>query len=192
MINISYDSICVTKVLSGYHVCVVYIMKVTSLATQSRLLSAFLVCGSGMMQSPLVRQTQMCLLCDPLLIDARVAFVELLVGEDRNVRRETHTLLLLRPTQIFYRLLWDLTRFSVVTIRRVSPQAFQNLSFIKCIIFIFSHKVLSFLYQSPTKCAYSQFFLILITYCYNLGFVSVLSGSSTFEKTEGKEFMKHF
>jgi hypothetical protein len=91
MINISYDSICVTKVLSGYHVCVVYIMKVTSVATKSRILSAFLVCGSGVMQSPLVRQTQMCLLCDPLLIDARAAFVELLVGEDRNVQRVAHT-----------------------------------------------------------------------------------------------------
>jgi len=91
MINISYDSICVTKVLSGYHVCVVRIMKVTSMATESRILSECLVCGSGVMQSPLARQTQMCLLCDPLLIDARVAFVELLVGEDRNVRREAHT-----------------------------------------------------------------------------------------------------
>jgi hypothetical protein len=91
MINISYDSICVTKLLSGCHVCVVYIMKVTSMAKESRILSAFLVCGSGVMQSPLARQTQMCLLCDPLLIDARVAFVELLVGKDRNVRREAHT-----------------------------------------------------------------------------------------------------
>jgi hypothetical protein len=82
MINASYDSICVTKILSGYHVRVVCIMKVTSMATESRILSAYLVCGSGVMKSPLVRQTQMCLLCDPLLIDARVAFVELLVGED--------------------------------------------------------------------------------------------------------------
>jgi len=81
----------VTKVLSGYNVCVVYIMKVTSIAKERRILSAFLVCGSGVMQSPLVRQTQMCLLCDPLLIDARVAFVELLAGEDRNARREART-----------------------------------------------------------------------------------------------------
>jgi hypothetical protein len=91
MINISYDSICVTKVLPGYHVCVVHIMNVTSMATKRRILSAFLVCGSGVMQSPLVRHSQMCLLYDPLLIDARVAFVELLVGEDRNFRREAHT-----------------------------------------------------------------------------------------------------
>ena len=82
---------CVTKVLSGYHVRVVYIMKVRSMATDSRMLSAFLVCGSVVMQSPLVRQTQMCLLCDPLLIDARAAFVELLAGEDRNVGREART-----------------------------------------------------------------------------------------------------
>jgi hypothetical protein len=91
MINIFYDSICVTKALSGYHVCDVYIVEVTSMATGSQILSAFLVCGCGVVQSAFVGQTQMCLLCDPLLIDARVTFVELLVGEDRNVRREAHT-----------------------------------------------------------------------------------------------------
>jgi len=93
------------------------------MATESRILSAFLVCGSGVMQSPLVRQTQMCLLCDPLLIDARVAFVELLAGKT-EILGEKHAPLLLRPTQIFYRLSWDRTWFSVVTIRRVSPQSF--------------------------------------------------------------------
>jgi len=49
MINISYDSIRASTVLSGYHVCVVYIMKVTNMATESRILSVFLVCGSGVM-----------------------------------------------------------------------------------------------------------------------------------------------